>query len=112
MEGGSLGERENHSLVIKLRPGCYQDIEQFCGSCPERQQVSLKKPFKVPLQSLLIIEPFARIALDVIGLLPKSTGGHQFVLVLLDCATSYPEAVPLRAVTNPKVAEGFLKWVL
>uniref|UniRef100_A0A7M4FCE6 Integrase catalytic domain-containing protein n=1 Tax=Crocodylus porosus TaxID=8502 RepID=A0A7M4FCE6_CROPO len=59
----------------------------------------------------IIQEPFARVALDVVGPLPRSTSGHRFLLVFIDYATRFPEAIPLRAVTGAKVAEELMKWV-
>jgi len=52
---------------------------------------------RVPLIPLPIMsEPFQRIAMDIVGPLPKSHIGKRFVLVVCDYATRYPEAVPLR----------------
>ncbi|KYO39816.1 zinc finger protein 287-like [Alligator mississippiensis] len=56
-------------------------------------------------------EDTQRVALDVIGPLPKSHNGYQYILVLVDYATRFPEAVPLGSITAPKVAEELLKWI-
>ena len=53
-----------------------------------------------------IIEvPFDRLALDIVGPLPKTSRGHRYILVLVDYATRYPEALPLRAATAKAVAK-------
>ena len=54
--------------------------------------------------------PFNRIALDIVGPLPKTSRGHRYILVIVDYATQYPEpppylwrrveAVPLRATAS------------
>lgn len=49
--------------------------------------------------------PFDRIAMDIVGPLPKSTRGYQYILVLCDYATKFPEAIPLRTITASAVAE-------
>ncbi|KYO45537.1 hypothetical protein Y1Q_0015183 [Alligator mississippiensis] len=59
----------------------------------------------------IIETPFSRVALDVIGPLPKSHNGYQYILVLVDYATRFLEAVPLHSITAPKVAEELLKWI-
>ena len=52
-----------------------------------------------------IIElPFDRLALDIVGPLPKTSRGHRYILVMVDYATRYPEALPLRAATAKAVA--------
>ena len=52
----------------------------------------------------IIETPFDRIALDIVGPLPKTSRGHRYILVLVDYATRYPEALPLRAATAKAVA--------
>ena len=77
----------------------------YCGSCPECQQVAPKPHFCGPLIPLPIISvPFSRIAMDLVGPLPKSSRGHQYILVILDYATRYPEAIPLRTMASKGIA--------
>ena len=52
----------------------------------------------------IIDTPFDRIALDIVGPLPKTSRGHRYILVLVDYATRYPEALSLRAATAKAVA--------
>lgn len=69
-------------------------------------------PEKSPLNAMPVTErPFDRIAMDVTGLLLKSSWGYQYILVLMDYATQFPEVVPLRSVTEPKTATELMKWV-
>ena len=76
--------------------GVTRAMEDYCRSCPECQQVVLKPHFCSPLIPLPIASvPFSRIAMDLVGPLPKSNRGHQYILVILDYATRYPEAIPL-----------------
>lgn len=42
--------------------------------------------------------------MDIVGPLPKSSRGHRYILVIMDYATGYPEALPLRAATAKAVA--------
>ena len=52
-----------------------------------------------------IIEvPFDRLALDIVGPLPNTSQGHRYILVMVDYATRYPEALPLRTATAKNVA--------
>ena len=52
-------------------------------------------------------EPFQKIAMDIVGPLPRSSSGNRYVLVICDYATRYPEAVPMRAVDAESVSEGW-----
>ena len=54
-------------------------------------------------------EPFKRIAMDIVGPLPRSRSGNQYILVICDYASRYPEAVPLRRIDAQNVAEELVK---
>ena len=66
---------------------------------------------KVPLQKMPIIGvPFQQIGIDLIGpISPAASSGCRFVLVVVDYATRYPEAVALRGITTQEVAEALCK---
>ena len=49
--------------------------------------------------------PFGRMAMDLVGPLPRSRSGNRYVLVLCDYATRYPEAIPLRHIDAEMIAE-------
>ena len=53
----------------------------------------------------IIGEPFDQIAMDIVGLLPKSKRGNRYLLVVVDYATCYPKVFPLRTFTDDTVAE-------
>ena len=59
---------------------------------------------RAPLHPLPIKkEPFKRIAMDVVGPLPCTKSGNKFLLVIMDYATKWPEALALRNVTTETV---------
>lgn len=44
-----------------------------------------------------VTNPSSSIAVDLVGpLTPPSSEGHRYILTLIDLATGFPEAVPLR----------------
>ena len=53
----------------------------------------------------MIDEPFQRIAMDIVGPLPRTPAGNRYVLVVCDYATKYPEAFLLRSIEAEVVAE-------
>ena len=86
-------------------PGVAKDVKNYVQSCPECQKVA-KRPMKVPLMKMPIIgKPFERIAMDIVGPLPKTSNGYQYILVISDYATRFPEAYPLRRFTAVSVAD-------
>ncbi|KAJ8356682.1 hypothetical protein SKAU_G00194760 [Synaphobranchus kaupii] len=93
---------------IKTRfywPGVKKAVEDYCRSCPDCQQVAPRPHMRSPLIPLPIISvPFSRIGMDLVGPLPRSSRGHQYILVVLDYATRYPEAIPLRSMATKGIA--------
>jgi len=91
--GAHLG-REKTLERIRARfywPGIKKAVEDFCRSCPDCQQVAPRPHLRNPLFPLPIISvPFSQIAMDLVGPLPRSSRGHQYILVILDYATRYP----------------------
>ena len=109
---GHMGKRKTAQRILQrfYWPSLYRDVAEFIKSCTECQKVSPRRVKPAPLIPLPIIEePFSRIALDVVGPLPRSRSGNRFILVMCDYATRYPEAVPLRSVDAEHVAEELVK---
>ena len=86
-------------------PGIRAEVRRGCASCPECQLVNPPAVPWTPLRPLPLVEaPFDRIGMDIIGPLEHSAHGYRFVLVLIDYATRYPEAIPLRNISAKSCA--------
>ena len=106
--GAHLGVEKTKDRILQrfFWPGIHKEVENYCRSCPECQLVAPQPSFRNPLIPLPIIEvPFERIRLDIVGPLPKSARGHQYILVLVDYATRYPEAILLRKATAQQISK-------
>ena len=110
---GHLGIKKTQSRIAAVFywPRLQEDVKQYCKSCCICQRTIQKG--KLPLAPLgkmpIIDEPFRRIAIDIIGpLTPKSEDGHRYILTIIDYATRYPEAVPLREITTESVADALV----
>ena len=89
-------------------PGIGRDVRQYCRSCEICQKASPKgRTPNVPLAKMpRIEEPFQRVAVDIIGPFnPPSEEKHRYVLTVVDVATRFPEAVPLKTIDSKAVAE-------
>ncbi|XP_035266158.1 uncharacterized protein LOC118223565 isoform X2 [Anguilla anguilla] len=105
--GAHLGAEKTYERIIErfYWPGVKRAVEEYCRHCADCQLHSPKVKYKNPLIPLPIIEvPFHRIAMDIVGPLPRSSRGHKYILVILDYATRFPEAIPLRTATGKAVA--------
>ena len=57
----------------------------------------------------IIDEPFKRVAVDLVGQMsPPSESGYRYILTLVEYATRYPEAVPLKNIDTVSVAKALL----
>nr|KAG5688410.1 hypothetical protein BaRGS_001192 [Batillaria attramentaria]KAG5698105.1 hypothetical protein BaRGS_031795 [Batillaria attramentaria] len=89
-------------------PGMAADVRRYCSSCDVCQRMSPRgQVAKVPLERMpLIDEPFRRVAVDLVGpIVPASDRGYRYILVMVDYATRYPEATPLKNIETETVAE-------
>ena len=111
--GGHLGSRTTIDRVFSnfYWPSVRREVTQFCKSCNICQRTDKRGVCgRVPLQNMPIIDvPFERVAVDLVGpMSPPSESGYRYILTLVDYATRYPEAVPLKNIDTVSVAEAFL----
>ncbi|GFO03422.1 gypsy retrotransposon integrase-like protein 1 [Plakobranchus ocellatus] len=92
-------------------PGFTSDVYQFvrsCHTCKIKTPVGRNSP--APLQSMSsILEPFHRVVIDLIGPLPCTYSKNMYVLTLIDMATRWAEAVPLRSISSQHVTESLFQ---
>jgi len=94
------------SMVVDV----YKNVKQ-CPACAknrlsERKHTTVMKLFTAD-------EPFSGLAMDLLGPLPTSKGGHKHVLVICDRFTKLTRAIPLRKATALTVASAFIDtWVV
>ena len=111
--GGHMGVKKTADKIQKAFywPGIQGDVSRRCKSCDICQKTVNKGLVpKVPLEKMPLIDmPFKRVAIDLIGpISPPSKEGHRYILTLMDYATRYPEAVPLKNIDTETVAEALV----
>lgn len=105
---GHLGRRKTVARILQrfYWPGLFRDVRDHCRCCEQCQKSSPRRTKRAPLIPLPIIDvPFKRIAMDIVGPLPRSSSGKRFILVICDYATRYPEAIALRTIDANKIAK-------
>ena len=110
--GGHLGNRKTRQRILQsfFWPGIFIDVAHYCRTCAVCQKTVKKgKVFKAPLISIPPVdEPFARIAMAIVGPLVRSEKGNRFILVVCDYGTKYPEAIPLKTIDAETVANALI----
>ena len=111
--GEHLGAKKTEDRIHTnfFWPGLHEDVTSFCRSCDVCQKTVARGSVpRAPLGDMpLINQPFKRVAIDLVGpIAPASDKGHIYILILVDYATRYPEAVPLKNIDTDTVAEALL----
>ena len=92
-------------------PGVSGEIVRYCRSCDACQRTAARgrtRPVAMAQMPIISI-PFERVAVDLVGpLKPASRAGNKHILTLLDYATSFIEAVPLKEITSISIAEALM----
>ncbi|KAJ8023314.1 hypothetical protein HOLleu_35700 [Holothuria leucospilota] len=93
-------------------PGVHWDVNRYCMSCDVCQNTIPKGLVqKVPLGTMPLMDtPFKRVAVDIVGpLQPITDRGNRYILTIVDYATRYPEAVPLKRIDAEIVTEALFE---
>ena len=93
--------------------GYQKDTEIFCKKC-DRCAAGKSPPYttKAPLQLDSPTYPWERIAMDIVGPLPKTDRNNRYILVISDYFTKWPEAFALPDHRAETIAEKLVDDVL
>ena len=88
-------------------PKLKKDVVRHCKTCHQCQiagkpNQSIPKAPLVPIPSVGF-EPFEHIIIDVVGPLPKSSSGAEYLLTIMDRFSRFPEAIPIRSIKAPNI---------
>ncbi|KAJ8026339.1 hypothetical protein HOLleu_34157 [Holothuria leucospilota] len=54
-------------------------------------------------------EPFSKVVVDCVGLLPRTKSGFKYLLTVMDTSTRFPEVIPLKKITSRCVVDALLQ---
>ena len=84
-------------------PGIWHDVKMWVKSCHKCQLFRPKPQAKNTEDHITPVErPFTRVGLDIVGPLPTTKQGNNYIITLVDYFTKWPEA---KAIPNIKSEE-------
>ena len=92
-------------------PGMASEVHLWvaeCAVCNQRKPSSASA--RAPMESIKVSQPMELWAMDILGPLPVTAQGHQYVLVMSDHFIKWVEAVPL--ANQKTVARAFVENVV
>ena len=118
--------RETHNLghlgikktleAVKTRfywPGYEADVEKWIKCCDQCQKRNPPQPsVPAPLGTIQATRPFERISWDIMGPLPVTPRGNQYILVVTDIFTKWIEAFSLADTTAVTLAKVLVDEVI
>lgn len=91
------------------------DIEQFVKTCEtcNKKRATIAEKTPVPMQiTAPVTRPFQQCAVDIVGKLPKTHAGNQYILTFQDHFSKYPEAFAIPDQKAETVARVFVAEIV
>ena len=94
-------------------PGMREDVQQWLLRCDKCGQYRTPTPVvRAPMQTIKVSQPMELWAMDIMGPLPVTAQGNQYILVMSDHYTKWVEAAPIPNQRAETVAQEFVKEVI
>ncbi len=111
---GHGGSNATRSLVNKhfSWPNMASDIKEYINKCAHCLRHNKSGGLKVPLcPPAILSERCEKLAVDIVGPLPKSKHNYRFIFTSMELASGFPFAVPLRSYTAEDTAQALLSVI-
>jgi hypothetical protein len=110
---GHLGIDRTYDSIQKrfYWPSMFSTVRDYVKSCHTCQtcRSNNAKPLGLMKPSEITF-PWEKVSIDLIGPLPKTKNGNEYILVIIDTASGWPEAFPVRQTSA--TAEGVASLTL
>eukprot|EP00735_Rhodelphis_limneticus_P011757 TRINITY_DN4895_c0_g1::TRINITY_DN4895_c0_g1_i1::g.911::m.911 TRINITY_DN4895_c0_g1::TRINITY_DN4895_c0_g1_i1::g.911 ORF type:complete len:185 (-),score=-14.09,sp/P10394/POL4_DROME/35.14/1e-22,rve/PF00665.21/1.6e-10,zf-H2C2/PF09337.5/7.8e-05,zf-H2C2/PF09337.5/4.2e+03 TRINITY_DN4895_c0_g1_i1:259-813(-) len=94
-------------------PQMPKSVKVAVATCPacQFQRATANLPPLAPIERKLLL-PFDDISIDILGPMPKTAAGNEYVLVVMDRLTKWPEAFPLPDKAATTVAKALVEGIV
>jgi transposase InsO family protein len=109
------GVRATRRLIASryLWPGLAKDVLSWCRACQHCQRSKASREPATAVQPIPVpAARFTHIHVDLVGPLPVSAEGFQYLFTVIDRSTRWAEAFPLKAVATADCVDALISgWV-
>ena len=90
-----------------------QYVQYWCNKCDifASKKSPHKKP-RAPMKQYIVDAPWERMAIDILGPLPRSEDGNRYLMVVEDYFTKWTEAIPIPNAEATTVARKFVERIV
>ena len=86
-------------------------IQDYVRTCKECQ---LKKLTRIKTKQPMVLtdtpgKAFDKISMDIVGPLPKTLKGNEYILTIQDLLTKYSIGIPMEGISSAEIADVFVK---
>lgn len=109
-QAGHLGIDKTYRRVATTYywPSMFRDIAKYVSRCDTCQRSKVEQAAPAGQMGRRVVEePWTVIAMDIMGPLPRSKSGHEYILVMQDLFTKWVECTALRKATGKLIHEVF-----
>jgi len=94
-------------------PKLSADVKKWCSECAACARAKVTTQPTSPVESVPIpAGRFSHVHVDIVGPLPATSSGSSYLFTMVDRATRWPEAVPLKGISARECADAFTAhWV-
>jgi len=115
IQAGHLGIEKTYQRIAVnyFWPNLFRDVVSYIRTCDICQRTKVEQASPAGLMGRRIADgPWTVIAADIIGPLPRSKAGFQYILVIQDLFTKWIEYKALRSATGIKICEALEDLVI
>jgi len=114
-QAGHLGVEKTYQRIAVnyFWPNLFRDVTNYIRTCDACQRAKVEQASPAGLMGRRIADgPWTVVAADIIGPLPRSKAGFQYLLVVQDLFTKWVECKALRSATGTKICEALEDLVI
>ncbi|KAI5090383.1 hypothetical protein C0J45_19244, partial [Silurus meridionalis] len=110
--GAHCGQKKPKDAVSKrfYWPGMSEDLDKWVAECVACQATKASIKEEVKITPIQVTQPFELLGMDLIGKLACTDSGNQYICVIIDYLTKWPQAYPLRSKSAEEVTNCIIKF--